>query len=122
MASGKKIGEYSLKMITLTHTAGPAGSILIQVNFEGTATGFGAIYETAIFIGGIKDGTFSMVGQAFLDNGEGLTGTGQGTYESSGKTRWSTKGIVDLSDGRRHSNEGEIDLVARSWKGTILEG
>ncbi len=120
--AGKKIGEYSLKMITLTHTAGPAGSILIQVNFEGTATGFGAIYETATFIGGAKDGTFSIVGQAFLDNGEGLTGIGQGTYESNGKNRWSTKGIVDISDGRRQSSEGEIDLASRSWKGTISEG
>ena len=122
MASGKPIGEFSLKMITITHAAGPAGSILSQVNFEGTATGFGAIYETATFVGGIKDGTFSMVGQAFLDNGEGLIGIGQGSYESNGKTRWSTKGIVDISDGRRHSNEGEIDLAARTWKGTIFEG
>ena len=121
MASGKKIGEFSLKMITTTHTAGPAGSILNRVNFEGTATGFGEIYETATFIGGGKDGTFSLVGQGFLDNGEVLSGIGQGTYESKGKHRWSTASIIQISDGRRIASDGEINLAARTWKGTNSE-
>lgn len=121
-AAGKAIGEFSLKIVTMTITSGPAGSVLNQVNLEGTATGFGAVFETATFIGGTKDGTFSIAGQAFLDNGESITGIGHGTYESNGKNRWSAKGIIELSDGRRQSNEGEIDLAARSWKGTIHEG
>ncbi len=121
MASAKPIGEFSLKMITITNAAGPAGSILTQVNFEGTATGFGAVYETATFIGGTKDGTFSLVGQAFLENGEALSGIGQGTYESKGKHRWSTASIIQISDGRRIASEGEIDLAARTWKGKNSE-
>ena len=36
MASGKAIGEFSLKMITATIVPGPAGSLLNQVNWEGT--------------------------------------------------------------------------------------
>jgi hypothetical protein len=83
MAS-KQIGEFSLKMITQTNTPGPAGSVLIQVNFEGTGTGFGAIFDTATFIGGGRDGTFSETGSAYLDSGEVLSGVGQGTYESKG--------------------------------------
>jgi len=121
MASGKKIGEYSLKSITSTLSPGPAGSVLSQVNWEGTATGFGALFGTATFVGG-KSGTFSWCSTSFLDNGEGLTAIGRGTYESNGKNRWSTKGIVDISDGTRQSSEGQIDLAARSWKGTIFEG
>jgi hypothetical protein len=121
MAAGKAIGEFSLKIVTMTITSGPAGSVLNQVNLEGTATGFGSVFETATFIGGNKDGTFSMVGQAFLENGEGISGIGHGTYESNGKNRWKAKGTIELSDGRRQSNEGEIDLAARSWKGTIHE-
>ncbi|MGO9604016.1 MAG: hypothetical protein ACLQAT_11555 [Candidatus Binataceae bacterium] len=121
MASGKSIGEFSMKMITITQVAGPAGSVITQVNFEGTATGFGAVYETANFIGGGKDGTFSIVGQAFLDNGDIINGVGQGTYESKGKHRWATANTWELSDGRRIGNTGEIDLAARSWKGTISE-
>lgn len=44
MASGKAIGEFSLKMITATIVPGPAGSLLNQVNWEGTGTGFGATF------------------------------------------------------------------------------
>jgi len=118
MASGKNIGEFSMKMITTTISAGPAGSVLTQVNFEGTATGFGAVYETATFIGGGKDGTFSAVGSAFLENGDVMSGVGQGTYESKGRHRWATTNTMELSDGRRISSTGEIDLAARTWKGT----
>jgi hypothetical protein len=121
MASGKPIGEFSLKMITITNTPGPAGSTLIQVNFEGTGTGFGAIFDTATFIGGGKDGTFSQVGAAYLENGEILNGLGQGTYESKGKHRWATTSIIQISDGRRLASVGEIDLAARTWKGTLSE-
>ena len=122
MASGKPIGEFSLKSITSTLSPGPAGSVLNQVNWEGTGSGFGALFETVTFIGGNKDGTFSIVGTAYLDNGEALSGVGQGTYESKGKHRWSTKTIVEISDGRRITSEGEIDLASRSWKGTMFEG
>jgi hypothetical protein len=38
MAAGKAIGEFSLKIVTMTITSGPAGSVLNQVNLEGTAT------------------------------------------------------------------------------------
>jgi len=108
-------------MITQTNTPGPAGSVLIQVNFEGTGTGFGAIFDTATFIGGGKYGTFSEAGSAYLDNGDVLSGVGQGTYESKGKHRWSTASTMQLSDGRRLASAGEIDLAARTWKGTLSE-
>ena len=119
--AGNKIGEFSLKMITMTQLAGPAGSIINQVNFEGTATGFGNVYETASFIGGNKDGSFSVVGQAFLENGDAISGLGHGTYESKGKAHWATANTWELSDGRRIANVGEIDLAARTWKGAITE-
>ncbi len=38
MASGKAIGEFSLKSITAAIIPGPAGSLLNQVNWEGTGT------------------------------------------------------------------------------------
>ncbi|HKN12638.1 MAG TPA: hypothetical protein VJX68_05530 [Candidatus Binatus sp.] len=119
--AGKPIGEFSMKMITITNTPGPAGSLLIQVNFEGTATGFGSIFETATFIGGGKDGTFSIVGSAYMDNGEIVNGIGQGSYESKGKHKWTTTNTMELSDGRRIGGTGEIDLAARTWKGKITE-
>jgi hypothetical protein len=121
MASGKAVGEFSFKAVTATYTPGPAGSVLSQVNWEGTVTGFGAVYGTATYVGGPKAGTFSTCSAAYLDNGDGLTGIGQGTFETIGKHRWRTESFVQISDGRRFRGEGEIDLAARSWKGTIFE-
>ena len=52
MASPKAVGEFSFKAITVTYSPGPAGSVLAQVNWEGTATGFGAVFATATYVGG----------------------------------------------------------------------
>ena len=120
MAKGKELGEYSLKFTSFTLSPGPAGSIVTQGNCEGTATGFGTTLGTAMFVGG-KSGTLSWCGSSFLDNGEQVSGTGPGTYESIGKHRWRTQGFVDISDGRTLVSEGEIDLATRSWNGKIFE-
>jgi hypothetical protein len=121
MASGKAIGEFSFKVVAITNSPGPAGSVLSQVNWEGTATGFGAVFATATYVGGPKNGTFSECGTAYLDNGDGLSGVGQGTYESRGKHQWRTESFMQISDGRRVRGEGEINLASRSWKGQLFE-
>ena len=121
IASGKAIGEFSFKVVAITNSPGPAGSVLSQVNWEGTATGFGAVFATATYVGGPKNGTFSECGTAYLENGDGLSGIGQGTYESSGKHQWRTESFMQISDGRRVRGEGEINLASRSWKGTLFE-
>jgi hypothetical protein len=121
MASGKQIGEFSFKFITMINSPGPAGSVLKQATWEGTATGFGAVFSTVTYVGGPKNGTFSDCGTAYLDNGDELSGIGQGTYESTGKQRWHTEMFMQISDGRRITSEGEIDLASRSWKGKIFE-
>jgi hypothetical protein len=120
MAAGKQIGEFSLKFTSLTLTPGPAGSVLVQGNCEGPATGFGTVLGTATFVGG-KSGTYSWCAQAYLDDGEVVTGVGPGGYESVGKHRWHTQGIVQISDGRAVASEGEIDLATRSWNGKIFD-
>lgn len=120
MAS-KAIGEFSLKSITSTLTPGPGGSVLNQVNWEGTATGFGALFLTSVFVGGSKSGTLSLCMTSFLDTGDSIDGNGAGRFESNGKNRWRTEAITTMSDGRRVSGEGEIDLASRTWKGKISE-
>jgi hypothetical protein len=121
MATGKALGEFSLKAITATYSPGPAGGVLSQVNWEGTATGFGAVFGTATYAGGPKGGSYSWCAAAYLDNGDAQTGVGPGTYESVGKHRWRTEGYIQLSDGRRVAGEGEMDLASRTWKGKIFE-
>ena len=83
--AGKAIGEFSFKAITATYSPGPAGGVLNQVNWEGTASGFGAVFGTATFAGGGKGGTYASSGEAFMDDGSVLTGGGPGTVESTGK-------------------------------------
>lgn len=121
MALGKQVGEFSFKFTSLITTSGPAGSVLNQFTWEGTATGFGAVFTTTTSVGGPKNGTFSECGTAYLDNGDSLSGIGQGTYESTGKHRWRTADFIQISDGRRMAKEGEVDLASRSWKGKIFE-
>jgi hypothetical protein len=121
MASGKQIGEFSFKAITIGNSPGPAGSVLIHVNWEGTASGFGAVFVTTTYVGGAKSGTYGDSATAYLDNGDGLQSIGQGTYESTGKHQWRTAGFMQISDGRRIASEGEIDLASRSYKGKIFE-
>src|SRR5215469_5927680 len=119
--AGKAIGEFSFKLVATRNSPGPAGSVLIEASWEGTGTGFGAIFATTTYVGGPKGGTFSTSAVAYLEDGNALTSAGQGTYESIGKHRWRTESLVQISDGRRLRGEGEIDLASRSWKGTIFE-
>ncbi len=122
MASGKQTGEFSLKATTFTFTPGPAGSVLVQMNCEGSATGFGVVLGTLTAVSaGQKSGTWSWCSAAYLDNGDSVTGNGQGTFQSGGLNRWRTQGVVQISDGRMVGVEGELDLATRSWNGQLFE-
>jgi hypothetical protein len=124
MAVGKELGDFSLKITSLTYTPGPAGSVLVQANCEGTASGqgAGALLGTATFMSaGMKSATFSWCGATYLDNGDSVTGIGQGTIESTGRHRWRSQGINHLSDGHTIRIDGEIDLATRSWVGKWYE-
>jgi hypothetical protein len=46
MASGKATGEFSLKVVTSPRQ----GSVLSQVNWEGTGTGFAAVFNTVTYV------------------------------------------------------------------------
>jgi hypothetical protein len=120
MASVPQKGEYSFRFTSFTVTPGPAGSLPVQCNCEGNATGYGTILGTLTAVGG-NSGTLSWCGRHFLENGEQLSVTGSGTYESSGTNRWRTHLVVQVSDGRRVSVHGEVDLGPRSWSGTFEE-
>lgn len=85
--------------------------MLVQGNFEGPSTPFGTIVRTGTFVSvGAKSGTYSVCAAAYLDNGDSLTGTGQGTFESIGRHKWRTQELIHISDGNIFIVEGEIDL------------
>ena len=120
MAKGKSLGEFAHTSTSATVHEGRAGSIVLQVNYEGTATGFGTVAITAEFVGR-KSGTFSATGAAWLDNGDQLSGRTSGTFDSVGVNRWTTSSIWHISDGSALLSEGEIDLASRTWKGQNFE-
>lgn len=122
MATGQPIGEFSFKATSFTFTPGPAGSVLVQANFEGTATGFGTVLGTLTAVSaGQKSGTWSWCAAAYLDNGDSVTGNGQGVFQSDKPNHWRTQGVVAISDGRAIPIEGDLDLATRSWTGQLFE-
>src|SRR5262245_44694475 len=120
MAIGKEIGEFTLKAITTTYALDNAS---VEINLDGKATGYGTVLGTLTFRGEpeSKSGSLSWRGQGFLDTGETVTGTGEGTWEESGQHRWRTRLIVNTSDGKCHASEGQLDLKSRTLSGMMMD-
>jgi hypothetical protein len=119
MAMGEEIGRFTLKSVTTTYAL-EGGSV--QVNLDGTATGYGTVLGTMTFKGepGAKSGPLSWRGQGFLTTGETVTGAGEGVWEESGKHKWRTRLIVNTSDGKCHASDGVLDLKKRTHSGKML--
>lgn len=118
----KQIGEFSFKAITYILTPGQAGTVQMQVTFEGSATGFGLTLGTMIVTcTGPDTGQWSWCGANYPDSGPGVTGSGQGQFRDVGSKCWHTRGLLTLSDGCACLVDGAFDLKARSWSGHLLE-
>jgi hypothetical protein len=120
MALGKQIGEYSFKAISTTYTPGPGSAITQQINFQGSATGdlAGVAQGTLTVVAepGAKSGNWSWCGASYLDNGDIVGATAQGTWEPIGKHKWRLRGVAHFSDGRIAATEGEGDLQTLAGK------
>lgn len=120
MTTKQAVSEFSVKMTTMTFIPGPAGSVIIQANFEGTASGFGIVCGTMNGCPvGSPSGTFESCMASFPEEGNGITGAGRGTFSRSGTNRWHMEGPLQLSDGRALHGDGEIDLASRVWSGKL---
>jgi hypothetical protein len=96
--------------------------VIVQANYEGTGAGFGAVLGTLSAVSADqKTGTWSWCAVAYLDNGDSVTGNGQGAFQRDKLTHWRTQGSIQISDGRMLALEGEIDLATRTWKGQLFE-
>jgi hypothetical protein len=116
---GKQIGEFSFNITSLTFSAGPNDTVMIQVNCEGQAPG-GTVALTLACTPG-KSGRYTAFGANYQDNGDIITTKGMGTFESSGINRWRTQADVTRSDGSTIHTEGEMELASRTWKGKVFE-
>ena len=118
MALGKEVGDFSFK-ITSTSFSDEGATL----DFDGTATNFGTVLGTLIFIGepARKFGSVSWRGSAFLENGEELGAVGEGAFEALGNHKWRIRLVITVSDGQIFGSDGVLDLAGRSLVGKQLE-
>jgi len=120
MAIGKEIGDFSFKSTSTSYAEDGSG---VQIDLDGTATGYGTVLGTLSLRSepGAKAGSCSWRGQGFLENGEIVVGAGEGNWEEIGKHQWRTRMVVTTSDGGTHASDGQLDLASRTLKGKMLE-
>jgi hypothetical protein len=122
MAKAKKSGEFSFKSTGVSYMETQGGGGANQVNLEGSATGYGTVLGTLTFYAdapGSQTGQTSWVGTAYLDNGDLVTGSGEGFFESSGKHKWRVRSVMRTSAGDLLLTDGVVSLDGRSYKGTL---
>jgi len=123
MAKVKKNGEFSFKSTSVTYEEMVGGGV-VRLNLEGTASGFGTVLGTMSLFGdapGAQSGESNWVGEAYLDNGDIVQGSGAGFFEKIGKHKWRVRSIVRVSTGALLLSDGVISLDGRSYKGSLTE-
>jgi len=108
--------------VTVSISAG--GGAASQVNFEGTATGFGTVIGTLTFLAdapGAKTGRTTYLGAGYLENGDTLQGSGDGVFVETGKHKWRVRAILRISNGSVLLSDGEVSLDGRTYKGTLYD-
>ncbi len=123
MAFSDPIGEfeYTSRGLTVSDPSS-SGAGSLQVNYEGTATGYGFVASTMTFTvqePGAKGGTVSSNNVAWLDNGDSMSAVGSGVFSESGTNTWRVRAMVIVSDGTVILSEGEVSLAERTYKGKM---
>lgn len=120
MSERKLVGEFNAKWTTIGIMPGAAGDMIVQGNFEGMATGYGAVLGTLTATpAGHRSGTFKTHAIGFPGNGQTVSASGQGSFEAVAEGRWRTQSLMTDSTGQQIVGEGEIDLDSRTWWGKL---
>jgi hypothetical protein len=122
MAKGKKSAGFSFKSTGVTYSETPSGGGAIQVNLEGSATGFGTVLGTMTLHSdapGAQSGRSTWVGGAYLGKGGVVQGSGHGFFEQSSKHKWRVRSVIRTSTGAVLLSDGVISLDGRTYKGTL---
>ena len=120
----KQVGEFSFTSTSVTFAEAAGGAGAADINFEGTATGFGTVLGTLTFFDdapGAKTGRTRWVGNAYLENGESVQGSSEGFFEECGKHKWRVRGALRTSTGTVLLSDGVVSLDGRTYKGTLSE-
>jgi len=122
-----QVGEFNLKNTGMSFNITADSQLQQTSDFEGTATGFGAVFGTLIITqplaeAGATGGPCAWAGKALLDDNSIVGGIGKGTWEQIGsETRFKVSMILNISDGGKLRSEGVIDHGARSYSGALYD-
>jgi hypothetical protein len=118
MTKGKQLGEYSFK--STSNRVREDGKL--EINFEGTVTGFGSVVNTmTVTVGDGKSGQYNVREVCYRDDGTVTTASSEeGGYKSIGKFKWGTTSVIK-ADGRAFVEEGTMELATRTWSGKFYE-
>ena len=122
----EQIGEYEFQMKNNSFSNEADGTIVANVDFEGTAGDFGPGFGTLrvpLKEPGAKSGVCTWTGQACPPGVPWVTGAGDGTWEQvEDLNRWILVfPVVEISDGSRVRSEGVLDLETRMLKGKMYD-
>jgi hypothetical protein len=122
LQKGKQLGEYSFK--STSNRVREDGKL--EINWEGTATGFGFVVATMIVtVGDGKGDKYDQYGVSYRDDGTITTARHEsGEYKSIGTHKWATSGVIKIkADGRELMvvEEGTMELATKTWNGKIYE-
>lgn len=114
------VREFSYTATGFTVLEGLPGAVTLEANFEGRCGDLGFTLGTMnLSRQGASFGAWTCRTASFLQNGDMLTGGGQGRVSGTAPNRWGTQGLITLSDGRQFSVDGELDLENRTWIGLL---
>jgi hypothetical protein len=119
MNKGKQLGEFNTKQVSMRVREDGK----IEVNFEGTISGYGHGFSTmTVTVGDGKADGYEWNGIAYAENGDITQATGHGRWERIGPNKWAINGTTRTRDGRTTVlSEGEMELATGIYSGKYYE-
>jgi hypothetical protein len=120
------VGAFALNHTGSAHMRSEDGVVVAHASYEGLGNGHGTIMGTLAFPlaeNGASSGVCTWTGQTFPLDAPWTSSTGDGTWEQiEGRYAWKIHiPVLEISDGNKLRSEGELDLVARTFKGQLFE-
>ena len=121
------VGEFNLKNTGNSFNRTSDGQLEQASDFEGEATGFGAVFGTLVITQPLAEASQTKSacawnGKALLGDNSILGGIGDGTIEQVGKdAKWQVSLVIQISDGSKLRSEGVVDHGARTYTGKLYE-
>ena len=121
------VGEFNLKNTGNSFSRTSDGQLEQASDFEGEATGFGAVFGTLVITQPLAEASqtksaCAWIGKALLGDNSILGGIGDETIEQVGKdAKWQVSLVIQISDGAKLRSEGVVDHGARTYTGKLYE-